>query len=321
MAAQPFLAGGSSGFPWPIRLAHSWRLHSHHPAPLRAFVDFANTNAGWFDAVLISGDLATSGDRHDLTAAYELCTAPAAPGSMSWTNGGEPTLVHWLRKDRLDVLPGNHDRFLSAARLFRPGNRAFDRVFSPKPPKKQLWSARQGVAHGVAIRRGAWVVHVVKADFTLQARDGGKRFYAIPGWLGQGRVNPIVLNQLAGATRQIQQDIRNKGWKPVTLWAIHFDPYCSDQTLALLDSEMLARQAAGLDVPAILCGHTHETKVKPLSSKTWVFACGSTAHAEAPHWDCQAIEIHTDDAGLSKPVVFPRWYRFIKGQFLPMPPP
>jgi predicted phosphodiesterase len=314
MAAQPFMAGGSSTFRWPPKVARHWRQTSHDPAPLRAFVNFAHHNRDAFDAVLVSGDLATSGDRTDLDAAYQLYTAPPANPNVSLTPAGEPTLVHWAQANKLDLLPGNHDRFRSARQLYRPGGRFFDRVFCPNAGLR-FWCARQGVSHGVAIRRGNWVVHVVKADFTLHRGDGGQRFYWLPGWFGQGRVDQTTLDQLVAATNRARNDIEQRHWKPVTLWAIHFDPLTMDQKLLLLESEKLVHAATNLKVTAVLCGHTHESNLKPLAQTTFVYACGTTAQAYSPHWDCQAIEVETDDGGTSPPQVRIQWYRYGNGQF------
>jgi 3',5'-cyclic AMP phosphodiesterase CpdA len=282
---------------------------------LHAFADFAHHNRAAFDAVLVSGDLAVSGDVADLNAAYQFYTAAAANPHVPRTPSGEPTLVHLAQADKVELLPGNHDRFRPANHLYRPGSRVFDRVFCPKTGK-QFWCAGQGVASGVAVRRGNWVVHIVKADFTLRRRDRGRRFYWLPGWLGQGRVHQTVLDDLVSATAQARHEIRQKGCQPVTLWAIHFDPFTTDQTLLLLDSDKLAREATQRKVTAILCGHTHESKLKPMSDTTLVYTCGTTTQANSPQWDCQAIEVETDDTGVLPPKVRVAWYRYSKGQFV-----
>jgi hypothetical protein len=313
MAALPFMPGGST-VGWPRKLAKHWRQTSHDPAPLRAFVQFAHKNQNAFDALLVSGDLATTGERPDLAAAYNLYTALPANATVCVTSTGEPTLVQWATAGKLDLLPGNHDRFRSVKQLYRPGSQVFDRVFCPHLGTR-FWCAGQGVAHGVSILRANSVLHIVKADFTLRRGDGGKRFYWLPGWLGQGRVDQTVLDQLVDATKQVRDDYEKQGWKPITLWAIHFDPSTTDQTLLLLEWEKLAQAARDLKVMGILCGHTHESKIKPLSDSTFVYACGTTAQAGSPQWDCQAIEVLTDDSGVSPPTIRVNWYRHDNGQF------
>jgi hypothetical protein len=252
-----------------------------------------------------------------LAAAYQLYAAAAANPAVATTPAGEPTLVHWANSGTLDLLPGNHDRFRSLANLYRAGGVVFDQVFDPKKGIS-FWNARQGVAHGVAVRRGTSVLHIVKADFTLRRGDGGQRFYALPGWLGQGRVEQTVLDNLMAATKDARLRYTDEGWNPVTLWAIHFDPFATDQLLLLLESEKLAKAAQELNVAAILCGHTHESKLKPLSDRTVVYVCGTTAQAGSPQWDCQSIEVITDDNGKLPATLRVAWYRYDGTQFSPV---
>lgn len=301
----------------PFRLGTYWHQPSHDLNALKAFVAFAHRNRNAFDAVLVSGDLATTGDRTDLVAAYQLYTAAAANSVVAITPAGEPTLVHWANSGTLDLLPGNHDRFRSRAHLYRAGGRVFDQVFDPKKGMS-FWSAKQGVAHGVSICRGASVLHIVKADFTLHRGDSGKWFYMLPGWLGQGRVEQTVLDDLVAATKHARCQFTDEGCHPVTLWVIHFDPFATDQVLLLLESAKLAKAAQELNVVAILCGHTHETKLKPVSDKTVVYVCGTTAQAGSPQWDCQSIEVVTDDNGTLPATIHVDWYRYDGTQFSPI---
>src|SRR4051812_49155981 len=92
-AAMPFRAGSpASG--WLGQLARYWRLTSHDPAVVRAFVQFAHVNRAALDALVITGDLATTGDLVDLRAVQTLFTAPAL-GPTHLTGGGNPTLAYW----------------------------------------------------------------------------------------------------------------------------------------------------------------------------------------------------------------------------------
>jgi hypothetical protein len=98
--------------------------------------------------------------------------------------------------------------------------------------------------------------------------------------------------------------------RTITVWAIHFDPFSTDPTLQLLDSDLLveASEAAGVDV--ILCGHSHETKIKPLNRRTTVCACGTTSQAGAPFNDCQVLQFVTDDIHFGPPEISVLWLRY-----------
>jgi hypothetical protein len=296
----------------PKRPGKYWHQASHHPAPLKAIADFANANRTALNGVLLTGDLATTGALRDLEAAYDFCTAAAANPAVSQTPAGDPTLVHWRQAGLLDLLPGNHDRFRSKRYLYRPGGTVFDQVFCAGPAPR-LWHQGRRVAHGLVLQQGNSILHILKADFTLRHGDHGQKFYMLPGWFGQGRVEQPILDQLVDATEQARNYYRNLG-SLTTLWAIHFDPFTTDETLKLLDSELLAQAAQKLRIPAILCGHTHETKLKALSDATFVFVCGTAAQVGSPHWDCQVIEITTDDYGQVPPTFRVQWYRYQQGK-------
>jgi hypothetical protein len=286
---------------------------------LGAFARFAFANRQSFDALVITGDLAATGNARDLRAAYRLCSALPAHQGTYLTTTGQPTLSHWVRAGHFDILPGNHDRYRSRVQLCRPGGTTFDAIFSP-PQGRAFWSAGQGVAPGIAIRRGRAVVHIVKADFTLHRGDNGRRHYWLPGWLGQGRVYRAVLDRLVATTDQVRGQIRQSGWVPITLWAIPYDPSSTDATLQLLDWKLFADAADAARVRAVLCGHTHETKIKPLSPKTTAFVCGTTAQAAPARsvpavWDCQIVEVDASEDDGSLKAIHAEWYRYDRGQF------
>jgi hypothetical protein len=163
----------------------------------------------------------------------------------------------------------------------------------------------------------------LKADFTLRGHDRGLRFYGLPGWLGQGRVRRATLwgrpglKGLVDETKQWHDFYRQEGLIPVLIWAIHFDPFTTDGTLQLLGSDLLVQAAQDAGVTAILCGHTHESKIKPLSATTTVYACGSTAQAGSPQNDCQVLEVDVPEDGSAGPSVRVTWFRYdnASGQF------
>jgi len=291
-----------------------WRQASHDPNVVAAFGELAERYYPITDVLLVTGDLATTGEPHDLQAAYTCYPAAPANNLVHVTAAGDPTLYRWASAGKLDLLPGNHDRFHPAYKGYRPGNGEFENVFCPSTGQ-QFWPKGQTVARGFAVQRGPWELHVIKADFSLPASHHGKSFYWLPGWLGQGTVDPTVLGLLKQETEDARAEIASRGSIPITLWAIHFDPTSTDEVLKLLDSEDLCQAAWELCVPLILCGHTHESKIKPLSDRTVAFVCGTSGQAGPGHKDCQIIGVDADDYGAKPPVFHVAWFRYGAGQF------
>jgi 3',5'-cyclic AMP phosphodiesterase CpdA len=236
-----------------------------------------------FDRLLITGDLATSGHTRDLQRAQDLLDAPAA-GLGFRTASGEPTLS--FLPPICEILPGNHDRYRGGLRFGRPGGTRFDAVFVAR------WTAGQGAALTPTIVRRSAALVTVCADFSLPRGDRGQRAHKfLPGWLGQGRVTNSTLDALVDLTQQEIAARGDEGLRTAVIWAIHFDPHTTDEVLQLLDSDRLLEAAQRNQVIAILCGHTHESKVKTLGTGVRIFACGSTTQACSPQGnDFQVLE-------------------------------
>jgi len=313
------------------------RLISHDPAVVKAFVQWVWQNGWWgpappppgqpgFDFLLLTGDMATTGDQGDLRAARQVVDADPILGThLTPANPPAPTLafVH-PSTTHLRLLPGNHDRYDPWYRGYTPGATDFDIVFRTTAVQRGYWDIGQGwdrvggrVRQGMALR--VWAI-----DFTLRPWDYGKRNYLLPGWLGQGRVLADVLygnpggpgkpapGSLVDEAQRWAKAMRAKELTPVAVWAIHFDPFGSNPLLELLDSGLLAEATREANVVAVLCGHTHETKVKPLTDKTVVLACGATTAAAEPCNDFQVIEIDppSDPAVNPRPVFRVTVYRY-----------
>jgi 3',5'-cyclic AMP phosphodiesterase CpdA len=295
-------------------VAQAGRQTSHDPNVLRAFAQFVYVHQNNFDVLLLTGDMATTGNAGDLQVGYDFVT-PAGTPNVAFLN---PTPT----AHRIQLLPGNHDRYRPTSLiqprslLYRPGGTQFDTAFNPAAGS-QFWTAGQGV-QGFSIPRGGHTLHVLMADFSLPAGDRGQAYYGLPGWFGQGRVGPHVLQQLGTLTQHLH------GPRATVVWAIHFDPFTTDGALLLLDSTALRQelhrlQRAGVVVPAVLCGHAHESKTKPLTDGTTVFACGTTTQAFAEQGnDCQLVTVTAPPAGPATVAAAEYRYDGTAGQFLPL---
>jgi 3',5'-cyclic AMP phosphodiesterase CpdA len=229
-------------------------LGSHSPVLATAVEKWFDANSHDIDAIIVTGDLATTGEMSDLLIA------------KNWLDELAPFTP-------VAVMPGNHDRFQGESTLYQPGCSNFDTLF-------RSWTCGQGVQ---TLWSGGGVT-VIGADLSLQAGDQGDEF--LVGHLGRGRVHEETIEALHEQSWPIVQ----RG--DVLLWAIHFEPGCSDETLALLNEELLADELKSnvghYDTPmpsAIICGHTHQaSRVKQFAGVP-VLCCGSTMQrSENGNW-------------------------------------
>lgn len=283
------------------RLARFRFQVSHDRNVLEAFARFVYVHRTRFDAVVVTGDLSTTGYRRDLQRAYQFFANPATQTFRDAQR--QPTLA--FVRPLVEVLPGNHDRYRRVPGVCPPGGTEFDNVFGG------FWYAGQGAQVLRGIGRQPRVLLLVGADFSLPRGDLGRRYYGIPGWYGQGRVTPGPLQALVTLTRNWRTHLEKQNPGVIVLWAIHFDPHSTDETLKLLDSEQFAKAATVEKIPVVLCGHTHESKVKPISDTTAVCACGSTTQAHSPQGnDFQVIEVNAPDDPMAPPSIRVVYYRY-----------
>lgn len=328
IAQTPYWAGTPAN-PLLGRLTRHWRQTSYDPYVLEAFAQWVWWNGGFssgdgpkFDAILLTGDMATTGEMADLREAYQFVDSP--PYAGTFLNAvGKPTLGFAKPYNLINLLPGNHDRYRSGFSLYLPGGTNFDAVFCPGAAiGKPYWCQEQGFAFAGGPRARNASVLIWTIDLSLRGKDRGKRHYGLPGWLGQGRVLREILYGAKGTptaptpaslvrqTVSWRQHAIGQGLTPVVLWAMHFDPFSTDGLLQLLDSKLLIHATNQASVSAILCGHTHESKVKPLTSTTTVFACGTTAATFEPHNEFQVLEIDVPDNGSQVPAFRVTYYRY-----------
>jgi 3',5'-cyclic AMP phosphodiesterase CpdA len=295
----PRLIKGEIGL-WGVNLVSS------HDLPLaEALAHFAYVNRAGLDAVVLTGDLATTGDVEDLALARLFVSATPAEGDYQ-TPDGFPTLA--AADLPVLLLPGNHDRYGKWYKLFPPGGTNFDALFG------DYWGAGQGVQTLWTGSRHGAALAVIGADFCLGDGDAGG--LVVYGHLGRGRVYDNLAHQL------VEQSARARAENPAcaVVWAIHFEPEAGEDSLALYDPEgRLAGAVAEARPAAILCGHTHlESQRKAFAGVDGlVCLCGTTTQWHAPYGNyLQVIEVEVDETGAAAPAVALRKFRFEQAGFV-----
>lgn len=227
-----------------------------------------------FDLVLLSGDIADSGQDTDLGMAIRFVDGIPKPDEP-WIGrdlyGEFPTLSGAAAE--ILPLPGNHDRYYYP--WWRPGNDAYDAVFGG------YWTVGQGVQLDMLGGDGG-ALAVVSADCSL--RDSADAEWPVLGVLGQGRAYDDIVRKLQDKTTWVYENAPDA----VVLWALHFAPrpplslsqYPLNRHLLKLageDTFLVAARTAR--VKHVLCGHFHRTiRYHPENFgeiTVWMSACGS----------------------------------------------
>src|SRR5258706_16206083 len=189
-------------------------VSSHNPATLLDFASFIHKEAarGLLDAVLFTGDIATTGLDLDLAGAFDFINAPADPRTpwQSARKKGIATLSAVKRP--IWLMPGNHDRYERShipMRGYVPGGTEFDNVFQKE------WQV-PGKRFVPPIKKFGLTVTVIAADMNLEMYGHHEGIY---GWLGQGKAYGPILNQLEAETKQTANSPEH-----CVIWAVHFPP-------------------------------------------------------------------------------------------------
>jgi hypothetical protein len=185
---------------------------SFDPSVLGRFTSFAhNKMGGQIDAILLTGDIATTGLPYDLEVARRFIEGPPHPHVPALNTCMEPTLAGlatpvWL-------LPGNHDRYLRTKLLdYSPGGTHFDYVFSAH------WKGN--VQLFPVIPHSGIYAAIIAADFNLKSKKDSK---GLSGKYAQGRVYPAILDQLEQETINIKNSHAKNRTEPLALiWHFTF---------------------------------------------------------------------------------------------------
>lgn len=235
------------------------------------------------DAVIITGDLATTGKAGDIGLVKEFLKGPFDPRYPHLNLNQEATLA--AVKIPVWYFPGNHDRFTPTRGLvwikrfplpkfFEPGGTNYDGEFWDfrGEPARVLGEVSTPSAEGLPLH-----IVVLAADFNLEKFGDHEGLY---GWLAQGKVYDHVLGPLVQKTEEeIAKHKESRAGALCLLWAVHFPPGFPHigTSNRLIWEEGLISRAKECGVKAILAGHTHEQVryTKP-GMDFEVLCCGST---------------------------------------------
>jgi 3',5'-cyclic AMP phosphodiesterase CpdA len=255
---------------------------SYHPLALDSLVNFAESQSD-LNAVMLSGDIATTGFKDDLLKAKQFLDGPTAgtlAASQSLSHIGIPV---W-------ILPGNHDRYTYTGRewFFSPGGTLFDEVLS------NHWSGKVKAYPPLRDIAGGFSVLVLAADFGLQDSSDSTRLRRF-NKLAQGKVYETVLTTLERETMLLQESERRDYPRhdQVVLWAVHFPPLFKGLSAAksLLQGSDLVSKAKEREVQAILAGHTHHYRDYLAAPDVRVLCAGTATQNDSAMKHCQIISV------------------------------
>jgi 3',5'-cyclic AMP phosphodiesterase CpdA len=218
------------------------------------------------DALIISGDLATSGREDDLQVAraYFEGRIPEEWNPWHYLETGAPATLLGIPGQCVVTIPGNHDRYDGV--FAAPALRAFERHFGEDWDFGRAHASQIPMSSNrvrlVFLKKGDAALVVCMLDCSLNSTEETTR---IGGRWGQGRITDQLLKDAELVTRTARQHASSAGLTPAIAWVAHFPPLHPDidPDLELIDGESLVVAAEKCGVDMILSGHTH----KPLGYK------------------------------------------------------
>lgn len=231
---------------------------TYHPLVAAGLADellnLSETDA--LDAIVLTGDLATTGETVDLKTARDYIDGDLLCVMELQTRMTVPAIGQLACP--LFVMPGNHDRYLSPACF--PISRDFEHaeIFGSHwhlPNCKQGLGDSHSLVRMNRLNKSGQSLLLCRIDLSYVEQCDWPQTPL--EYLGRGRVTNEVLEKIDQLTEEA-----TKKWgdgSPI-LWAVHFPPVSDvDPSLELIERDLLLRKAADHGVTHILAGHTHAT--------------------------------------------------------------
>jgi predicted phosphodiesterase len=255
-----------------FRVQNPLKIPSHDSRAARALASQLDQDKDKYDAILISGDLATTGSEEDIKAAHDYLH-----GKLWHTKNLIDEIPKICNVAPVIWMPGNHDRY--KGKSFKPGCKRFEspnffggRWRADGQFKTDL-GVHDGPVHSYHLKKDDTYLSIICADFTYKESKSDLR----GNHIGQGYVTDDVIYELERVTNESRNQFKNTA----IVWVSHFPPKFPRVaiSLKLVKEEKLLKLAEKLDIPFIFSGHTHEAMEYPLplSNQTVrIICCGTT---------------------------------------------
>lgn len=248
---------------------------SHDQNMLNGLADFIYRLSDQSECILITGDLATTGNEEDLENAYNFLYGTPKRRSILPI----PFIRPMSSSIPIRFLPGNHDRYKRYTCF--PGDIKFNQVFDNTGTIKgnygNGWGSDEPVHRLHTSLKGDTYLAIVSADLTLrEARDVS---YNLPRMLGCGKVYDDVIKKLEAETTYLRQAAHKKSQAIGIVWAIHFPPAFPNihSSLELIDESLIIDAAKRNNINIILSGHTHEEKIYKIPNTSITVLCAGSS--------------------------------------------
>lgn len=218
---------------------------SYHPSVAQQVAEFAYRNASYLDAIVCSGDLATSGTTEDLTAAkdfiFSVCKTKFVNGRL------QPTLQGSMLP--ILIMPGNHDRYADSDG--NSGSANFDLVFD------SYWQTEHVPRiQTLELQKQNQKLCFISADFCLKKSSDAAGRPKMFAKRGQGKCYDDVLDNLVKTTNSI----KDNDDATFVVWVLHFPPIDeAGEFLKLIDVDKFIKSVNDHNIKLILSGHLHKS--------------------------------------------------------------
>lgn len=242
---------------------HISRLASYRPQLADAVAEFIYTEYAALDAIIITGDLATTGRAVDLAIAARYIDEPCA---NKWLTSRETPSLN-SRDLPAFLLPGNHDRYQDDAG--NSGGTGFDNAF------KAYWPGISRVSTFRFEMPDHEQLAIVAADFSLRQNSDAGAPTALNRF-GRGKVYGDTIAALVAET----DSLYDRGCTAV-MWATHFPPRPpgGSASLALMNEDALVTAASECGVRYLLAGHIHRKEHYSVGAGNLEVRCAASSIA------------------------------------------